>query len=34
MKKTDRMAATAQAGKAAQEFDSPAGHNWQYCREN
>ena len=28
------MAATAQAGKAAQEFDSPAGHNWQYCREN
>ena len=24
----------AQAGKAAQEFDSPAGHNWQYCREN
>lgn len=27
------MAATAQAGKAAQEFDSPAGHNRQYCRE-
>ena len=24
----------AQAGKAAQEFDSPAGHNRQYCREN